>query len=103
LPLVPRLSNEILTLQSFKGMSLVSVLETAGLMTVSGVIFAAALAIYRITWHPLAKYPGPRLAAMTGWYETYYDCFLLGKFSNHLDEMHRRYGKLRQPSGIPRS
>jgi len=90
-------------MESFKGMSLVSVLETAGLMTVSGVIFAAALAIYRITWHHLAKYPGPKLAAVTGWYETYYDCFLLGKFSNHLDEMHRKHGKLRQPSSIPKS
>lgn len=84
-------------------MSLVSVLESAGFMTVLGVIFATALAIHRITWHPLARFPGPKLAAVTGWYETYYDCFLLGKFSNHLDEMHKVYGRSCQPLSIPTS
>lgn len=90
-------------MESPKNMSLVSVLETAGLITILGVVFATALAIYRITWHPLAKFPGPKLAAVTGWYETYYDCFLLGKFSNHLDEMHSRYGRPCQPPGSAKS
>lgn len=56
-------------------------------------LHVAALAIYRLTWHPLTRFPGPKLAAATGWYETYYDCFLLGKYSNHIDQMHRDYGK----------
>ena len=88
-------------MESLKDMSLILVLEIAGLMAVLGVIFAAALAIYRITWHSLAKFPGPKLAAATGWYETYYDCFLLGKFSNHLDEMHKAYGRSCQALNIP--
>ena len=69
-----------------------SVLGTISLLILLGVLYVVALAIYRLIWHPLAKFPGPRLAAMTGWYETYFDCFLLGEFSNHIDEMHRSYG-----------
>lgn len=90
-------------MKSLEDMSLVSVLEIASLMTVLGAIYAAALAINRLTWHPLAEFPGPKLAAITGWYETYYDCFLLGKFSNHIDELHKIYGKPRVPPDIPTS
>lgn len=32
----------------------------------------------RLLLSPLAKFPGPRFAALTRWVETYYDCFHLG-------------------------
>lgn len=57
------------------------------------VLYVFTLTVYRLLWHPLARFPGPKLAGATGWYETYYDCILLGKFSNHIDRMHKEYGK----------
>lgn len=31
-----------------------------------------ALAIYRLYFHPLSGYPGPRLAAISRWYSAFY-------------------------------
>ncbi|KAH8807218.1 cytochrome P450 [Xylogone sp. PMI_703] len=43
---------------------------------------------------PLAKFPGPKLAAMTGWYETYYDCFKKGRYWVEIEKMHQKYGPI---------
>ncbi|KAI4288701.1 MAG: hypothetical protein L6R35_002037 [Caloplaca aegaea] len=45
-------------------------------------------------FHPLARYPGPRLAVLTGWYETYFDCVRGGQFSQHIDQLHLEYGNI---------
>ncbi|KAF2733668.1 cytochrome P450 [Polyplosphaeria fusca] len=54
------------------------------------------LAIYRLTLHPLARFPGPKLSAATGWYEFYLDIFRgPGQtFAFEIDRMHERYGPI---------
>jgi hypothetical protein len=66
-------------------------------MVVAGLISCATyligLAVYRLYLSPIAKCPGPTLAALTKWYEFYYDVILRGKFSDHIKELHKVYGK----------
>lgn len=49
-------------------------------------------AIYRLYLSPLSHFPGPNLAALTLWYETYYDVWHRGKFVWKIAEMHKKYG-----------
>jgi len=48
--------------------------------------------LYRLYLGPLAKIPGSKLAALTGWYETYFDCFKQGRYWTVVEKMHERYG-----------
>jgi hypothetical protein len=53
----------------------------------------AAAGFYRIYLHPLAKFPGPKLAALSHWYEAYYDVLKKGKYTFEIGRMHQKYGK----------
>ncbi|KAH9930542.1 cytochrome P450 [Epithele typhae] len=53
---------------------------------------AAGTVFYRLFLHPLARFPGPKLAAATWWYMTYYEVFKGGAFVDHLWVVHERYG-----------
>lgn len=56
--------------------------------------YCIAVAVYRIWFHPLSKFPGPKLAACSLWYEFYYDVFLEGKWMFKIKEMHDKYGPI---------
>lgn len=62
---------------------------------------AAALAIsllakiaYRLTLHPLASFPGPKLAAATSMYGAFYDLsFTSSSYVKELPALHAKYGQ----------
>jgi len=56
-------------------------------------VYLVFLTIYRLFLSPLAKFPGPRLAALSNWYEFYYDVILQGKFTGHIQQLHKQYGE----------
>jgi hypothetical protein len=50
--------------------------------------------IYRFYFDPLAKFPGPKLAALTTWYEGYFDIVNKGSYIFEVGKMHEKYGLL---------
>lgn len=71
-----------------------TLLEWAYLLSVAGATGLFTLIIYRLYLDPLARFPGPRLAALTGWYEMYFDCIKAGRYWVEIEKMHKQYGKL---------
>ena len=65
--------------------------------------YCISLAIYRLYISPLAKFPGPKLAALTLWYEFYYDVVKRGRYTWKIAELHERYGLLLSLSASPTS
>lgn len=61
--------------------------------TVASLLYLVGLAVYRLYLSPIAKFPGPKLAALSRWYEFYYDCVLPGQFTFHIQELHKQYGQ----------
>ncbi|KAL1638431.1 hypothetical protein SLS56_000240 [Neofusicoccum ribis] len=57
-------------------------------------LYLVAGGIYRLYFSPLAKFPGPKLAALTLWYEFYYDVILRGQFTFKVQELHQKYGPI---------
>ena len=62
------------------------------------VLYWTGQIIYRLTLHPLARFPGPFLCRIGYLQQCYYEAILNGKFLEKLPEYHRTYGKLLPPS-----
>lgn len=88
---------------SFSSLVLLGVLLFVG--------YAVILTAYRLYVSPLARFPGPKLAAATLWwvdivvsqhhrsdicarYEFYYDVILRGQYTFHIKELHEQYGPI---------
>lgn len=56
-------------------------------------IYILYTAVYRLYLSPLAKYPGPKIAGLTSWYEFYHDILRHGKFPWEVQRLHDIYGK----------
>ncbi|KAK0617727.1 cytochrome P450 [Immersiella caudata] len=66
-------------------------------LTLVGVWFGyrLLLALYNISpFHPLARFPGPKIAAASYLYEAWHDWILVGRYGHKIREMHERYGPI---------
>ena len=54
--------------------------------------YVLCLAVYRLFLSPIANFPGSKLTAATGWYETYLDVFKGGQFTFQVEKWHKQYG-----------
>ena len=55
-------------------------------------LYLITLALQRLYFHPLSKFPGPRLAAISRWYGFYYNVIKDGTFVKQFPELHKKYG-----------
>lgn len=78
---LPAVENMVMG-QAWTWMALVAI---AGLFWITRIF-------YRLYFHPLAKIPGPKLAAASHLLEFYYDVILGGKFLFQVEKMHQKYG-----------
>ena len=56
------------------------------------VLYPLAVVIYRLYLDPLSTIPGPKLAAITFWYEYYYDGIKKGQYTFQIEKLHKQYG-----------
>jgi hypothetical protein len=65
------------------------------LLLCSVIGYVSLVFVYRLFFHPLASFPGPRLAAVTSLYQIYYDVCKGGEFLHHIKGLHEVYGVFR--------
>lgn len=74
-------------------MDLFSTSEITFLSVVTLVLYYFGLGLYRLFFHKLAGFPGPKLAALTYWFEFYYDVYpYKHQYVWKIRELHERYG-----------
>lgn len=56
------------------------------------IVYSVVLITYRLFFSPIAKFPGPKIAAATSWYEFYYDVLRPGMYIFEIEKMHQKYG-----------
>ena len=59
-----------------------------GIAAASFVVFVVS----RLYFHPLSKFGGPKIAALTRWYEFYHDVIRGGTYVKYYPELHQKYG-----------
>ena len=73
------------------GFEIPMMLFESGLCAVG--ISLISVVFYRLIMDPLARVPGPKLAAVTGCYEMYYGLVEKARFPWKIVELHEQYGK----------
>lgn len=57
-------------------------------------VYVIQLAVRRLYFSPISHIPGPKLAALTWWYEFYYDIVLGGQYTFKIIDLHKKYGPI---------
>ncbi|OTA98482.1 hypothetical protein M426DRAFT_258664 [Hypoxylon sp. CI-4A] len=68
--------------------------KITGALLAGYIVYILLLVTYRLYLHPLAGFPGPKICAVTEWYEFY--CYIVkeGQWGNEVREMHDKYGPI---------
>jgi len=61
------------------------------------VIYIFSRGIYNLYFHPLCKIPGPRVAAVSSFYDFWYDVIKGGTYLWEIRKMHEIYGNILVP------
>lgn len=74
----------------------VQVVPVVALIVLAYLFYLACLTIYRVFFHPLAGFPGPKHTAATYLVEHYYELFHGegGQFSRAYRQWHKKYGRI---------
>lgn len=75
-------------------MAITTILRIIETTAVLSLLLAIVGTIRRLYFHPLAHIPGPKLAALTWWYEFYFDIIQPGKYVFKIQELHKQYGPI---------
>ncbi|RDW57462.1 hypothetical protein BP6252_13800 [Coleophoma cylindrospora] len=67
---------------------------TIATLTTLLVSYVALGIIKRLYFSPVSRFPGPKLAAITFWYQYYYNHILRGQYTYEIERLHREYGPI---------
>ena len=73
-------------------MDLVFITETSLTIFSLSLTWIVLTILYRLFLKPIANIPVPTLAALTSWYECYYDVIKPGRYVWKIKELHKQYG-----------
>ena len=68
-------------------------LKSFEIFSVIVVVWILGFIFTRLYFHPLSKFSGPRLAALTTWYEFYQDVLNDGNYLKYYPELHKKFGR----------
>ncbi|KAF2757731.1 trichodiene oxygenase [Pseudovirgaria hyperparasitica] len=54
--------------------------------------YVAYMIVWRLYYHPLSKFPGHKIVAVSRWYEAYYEIVRKGTYYEKIQEFHDQYG-----------
>ncbi|KAL7950682.1 cytochrome P450 [Trichoderma barbatum] len=74
--------------------SRLTILQNAVIFFGLWIVYVVLRAIYNVTLHPLAGFPGPVAAGASYWYEGYFDLILWGRYTSEIVRLHEKYGPI---------
>ena len=69
-----------------------SFFEVASALVATLALYLLAKAAYRVYYHPLHSFPGPRMASISRLYEFYFDVIQGGMYMQKIEKLHQEYG-----------